>query len=355
MNTDNWKDDLDAASKAYRAAPQDEPPAALDDAIRAAARRAVQAGPRPAGTPFMRRWQLPLAAAASVTLAVSVLFVTLDEHPDKVVVPEAIVSVPGPAEKTMPADTRAIPSSPTSPSSSSAPATSPSPSVAGTALPADSPPPPATPAANHAVTNPIAAPTLKEEAPIAQLGVLAEQTAQRQRRDALESADIKRAESAARTLAPAAPPPAMAAPSRESDQPEPRAVPTVSTKAAVAAAPAARLSAAEFASSAPTANVVAAPAPGAGSGASPAPLANPAGKIVSIEDVRQANVDRVLKKSAEKSIDESVEAWILRMQALRAAGKEKELRTELARFRKLHPDVALPKELAAISTAPDAP
>jgi hypothetical protein len=59
-------------SALYRSAAAEEPPAAVDDAIRAAARRAVAAGPRRVDAPF-KRWKVPLALAAVVVLSVSVV------------------------------------------------------------------------------------------------------------------------------------------------------------------------------------------------------------------------------------------------------------------------------------------
>ena len=65
---------LDAA---WRAASREEPPAAIDDALRAAARRAVRAGP--ARTRHQRTW--PLAAAAVVAaLAIGILQLTPTEQ-----------------------------------------------------------------------------------------------------------------------------------------------------------------------------------------------------------------------------------------------------------------------------------
>ncbi len=76
---------LDAVSRAYRDARAHEnasPPAALDDAIRAAARRAVKAVPLPVGKSWPRRWTPPLAVAAVVVLSVSVVFVAVEERPE---------------------------------------------------------------------------------------------------------------------------------------------------------------------------------------------------------------------------------------------------------------------------------
>ena len=66
-------DDDKKVSERYRELPREEPPRALDDAILAASRRAVQARPAPLVAPTgRRRWYVPLAAAAVITLAVAV-------------------------------------------------------------------------------------------------------------------------------------------------------------------------------------------------------------------------------------------------------------------------------------------
>lgn len=60
-------------SQRYRELPREEPPRALDDAILAASRRAIEARPAPLVAPTgRRRWYVPLAAAAVITLAVAV-------------------------------------------------------------------------------------------------------------------------------------------------------------------------------------------------------------------------------------------------------------------------------------------
>lgn len=79
----------DAISTAYRASRDADdmlPPSSIDDAIRAAARRAVQSGPRAAGAGgfarWTRKWTPQLSAAAVVVLSVSVIFVSMQERPD---------------------------------------------------------------------------------------------------------------------------------------------------------------------------------------------------------------------------------------------------------------------------------
>ena len=69
-------------SRAYHAAPQDEPPAAVDDAIRAAARRAVQARPQPLRKTWLPRWQTPIAAAAMVMLTFYLVIIAGGKRPE---------------------------------------------------------------------------------------------------------------------------------------------------------------------------------------------------------------------------------------------------------------------------------
>ena len=57
---------------AYRAGARQQPPERVDDAIRAAARRAVAAGPRRSAD-RLRRWSIPLSLAAVVVLSVTLV------------------------------------------------------------------------------------------------------------------------------------------------------------------------------------------------------------------------------------------------------------------------------------------
>lgn len=64
----------------YRAVADAGPPAHLDDAIRAAARREVAAGPRRHG---LRRWSVPLSLAAVIVLSVTVVTMMREQGVDR--------------------------------------------------------------------------------------------------------------------------------------------------------------------------------------------------------------------------------------------------------------------------------
>lgn len=86
----------DAPGVTYRSLPREEPPAALDAAILAAARGSVE---RPAGN----RWAKPAAIAAVLVLSVGVTLRIAEERPEvqlqpAVPPPPASVAVPPPAE-----------------------------------------------------------------------------------------------------------------------------------------------------------------------------------------------------------------------------------------------------------------
>jgi len=103
---------------AYRALGAEEPPRALDDAVLAASRRAVQVHPAPLVAPTGRRsWSVPLAAAAVLALAVGVTLHMQMEQPGiessqpayKPSAPAARDATPGAAQDAQPARKREEP------------------------------------------------------------------------------------------------------------------------------------------------------------------------------------------------------------------------------------------------------
>lgn len=87
------------------AAGDESPPAALDDAIRAAARREVSARPSPANggaspesaTPRARRsWYVPVSIAAVLVLSVSLVTLVHEEKGGELAQPPAVAGVPSP-------------------------------------------------------------------------------------------------------------------------------------------------------------------------------------------------------------------------------------------------------------------
>jgi len=85
----DWTEHDAKLAALYRTAALDEPRPALDDAIRAAARRAVASKPRVAGLPFSRSWRVPLSIAAVVLLSVSLVTVMREEAPEVGLPPRA--------------------------------------------------------------------------------------------------------------------------------------------------------------------------------------------------------------------------------------------------------------------------
>ena len=91
----------------YRAS-SEEPPAAIDDAIRAAARREVSARPRLAGSPFGGSWRVPFSIAALVVVSatLTVMLVERDAHRPRADAPTAKTRAePGRKDAESPAPT----------------------------------------------------------------------------------------------------------------------------------------------------------------------------------------------------------------------------------------------------------
>ena len=128
---------------AWRKHVRDEPPRALDDAIRAAAHRAVQSGPRAAGKPPRRAWTAwaPLAVAATlgaIALGVIQLAPRDTDATHDVVSDAAPTNPPSTNARTQRPSPIAQPSVPAAPSAA-APGVPPAPSTTMSADPATRP------------------------------------------------------------------------------------------------------------------------------------------------------------------------------------------------------------------------
>jgi hypothetical protein len=280
----------DRVSAAYRALPGEGPPAALDAAIQAAARRAV--GSRPARS---RRWQVPLSIAAVLALAIGV---SLQVEREKPVVVDGTPVSPGSAEYPVP---QAAPEKQDR-------AHAPAPAARAPAVPAE-------------------APSVRE-AP---------------RAPAKEMAPVPEAKRAApQPPAPAAEP----APSPAAFAPAPAVAPAnVSAPATIAApAPVAPPTAAPAARIAPTMIAPASPAPpaAAGAGASADALrAAPQGAARAKSELSREETaqEKVMAKALE-----TPERRLERIAQLRDRGLHDEADRELAEFRRAFPDYRLTDE-----------
>jgi hypothetical protein len=354
--------------ESYRAALQEEPRAIIDDAIRAAARRAVSSAPTSMGKRWTARWTTPLAAAATVMLTSSVIFMAVRDRPevappiaemvaardaakaapevatkaaaaaapaferdlvergveknaDKVAEKrtDAVASVSAPAptivaqplqqyqlkEKKLPAPEPVAPVAAARMQDSSVRAVSAPPAPA---IPLEkSSPAPIKSATALAETAKAPAKVLseaKKEAVASNLNM--QDTLRRKQTDSEATADL-----IAKATGVSAPPPAVVA------------------GASVAAPP-----------TPPPAELVAAPPVAAAP--APAPTSE------SIEKPRTFSQLTPTAASEKRGRTESADAWIKRMTELKRQEKNKELTEEVARFRKRYPSVELPKELTEV-------
>jgi hypothetical protein len=357
--------------ESYRAALQEEPRAIIDDAIRAAARRAVSSGPTSIGKTWFKRWTTPLAAAATVMLTSSVIFMAVRDRPevappiaDMVATRDAAkVVLPAPpaferdvagkvADKITEKRTDAVASVSASASTIIAQPLQQY-QAKEKKLPAPEPVAPVAAArmqesAVRAVSAP-AAPTMSLEKPMpapskpasamaemAEVAKAPEKVLNEAKKEAVASGlntqDALRrkqtdSEATANLIAKAtgvlAPPP-----------PE-----VIVTGASVAASPAIQIPPKITIEppAAPRAEVIAA-SPIA-TAAAPAPTSDAMDKPRTFSQ----RTSTIASEKIDKN--ESADAWIKRMSELKRQEKNKELADEIARFRKRYPSVELPKEL----------
>lgn len=332
------KDDMDDLSRLYAQAPAAEPPAALDDAVLAQARRALEAGSAPARRP---RWELPLATAAVVMLSVLVVMNVERERPDVLEVasparpqPSVSAEVSGgiAPERWVEAERRDA--GPVSGPGADAPAKQ-------TAPPAGVVPPRSAAPERRALE--------KSPGPAIAMGGGASGHAGESRMRDVEAAasaageESSMAGSAAAPAPPAAPDSPLAGPAA----PPPRGTPVPAPQPLAEAPAADRVpSAAAIAERAPSpaaagkaAGAVPAPARAAARpAAKPAPMAAPS----SLAQARSRYATPALAPA-----DMTPGEWFEYLKALRAEGRSREFKEALEEFRSRFPGVRIPPELLA--------
>jgi len=305
---------------AWSAASREEPPPSLDAAIRAAARRAVDAAPRPKRD---KHWWYPLATAATVAvLAVGILQLTPPEQVAPTIVADMTVA-PREANKDLarpvaPDDTKAV-----------------EPSAAITApSPAATPSPPAQAPARRAQG--VAVGSVAGEralAPASESDTLKQSLAAKRELAAQDKLASAKPDIAAANTAPtpSAAAPALVAPPRSEPfpaaaAPEPRPDAYADERKAAANAPA-----------------------GAAAPRVARSAAAPSAEEAQMRD--RVAAAKVATVKAKEGAARSVEEWIKRIRDLKNAGRQDEAAKELAAFRNEYgerADALLPADLRAM-------
>jgi hypothetical protein len=356
--------EMDAVSRAYRDAGAGDdmaPPAALDDAIRAAAHRAVHSGPQLAGSGWFRRWTPQFAVAAVVVLSASVVFIAIEERPDQA--PASIQKIAlnqaaePPAEAALPMQARIVAATPSAGDAFASAKKKGAGAVVADAqvsrqkdaailkeerglvslAPATAPPPPSLAAASVPTAAghlppglPAAAPATTAATPAPFPATAADAVApgrKEARADARNTAapETKRIEEKVTV--------AGAVRSREDiDAPAKPAAPMMKQLApAAAVAPQASVAIAP----------VRAPLVDAARSNAQAPKASDSAGVGGV-----GHEENIPSGKADES--ERPGPWLKRLLELRERGQFKELREQVARFKKFHPDIVLPKTLTEL-------
>jgi hypothetical protein len=320
--------ELEALSRAYRDSTRDEPPAALDDAIRAAARRAVHARPQSLRKSWYSRFGGQLAIAAVMVLTVSITMLSVTEQPDLVPPPVQKALAPRAAapkayEENRTAEPRSAPSLEKRRSNALGGSQG---RIGSDSMQQAAP----------------AAPSTVQQAPETLVPAAAGSVAVRSE-PAPFVADPGMTSEAKRET-PAQPLSAKDLGDMAAAQVAPRSAAAMPAPAAAPPAPAAMESAA------PAKSSMAAPAAPAVLNA-PAETARPRADAIAVQPQAfarkkqdAANANEMAAKPAG-ALAESPAQWLKRIVELRREGKTKEAEEELARFRKRYPDYRLPAEL----------
>lgn len=352
---------------AWRRASRETPPAALDDAIRAAARREV--GARPQDVSSVReatrpeRWWFPLAAAATIgAIAIGLLQISTSDRIAPADERRVVSDVPEGAKPLTPASEPTHAPAATMPlakehAEASAPvdtlkperegkpaaaAPTPPPPVAAaparapsTGITSAAPPPPASPSAEKAQRQepqPFPDTQKRDQAPSPNLPQQAEAVPRKAEAAAQAPGVAQSPASSGRTNLPQ---------ETESDL-------RSASKSRVGAAPMAR--SADASNGAAAGTIAAAPSDGAAAVTPPVaapPMAAPQRAAATLSAARSDSVDARAKERAAMPVAE----WIALMRRLRDEQRFDELAKELAAFRSLHADAnaLLPPELRDVA------
>jgi hypothetical protein len=324
-------------ARVYRAAPREEPPAHLDAALLAAARREV--GARPRLFPALRAWRVPVGIAAVVVLSASLVTLMREEGGSELYqpAPPELSRSTGPAPRPSEGAAKA-PVEPTPPIETG-------------------PPRAAAPAARGPETQDRAAPGARREGTG---GGRAPEAATRPHPQPFQgapggagerSAPASAADDAARTreMSPDPPPPAAVldrAPSAAMSAPPPGAPPRAAAEAGRAAPPPAKTLRRERDLPAREDAPVAAAGPASASPQAPEAKAAPDDGLYSRQQAASSLELRQRVAAILKELDvQPAEKWLERIQVLRREGQTTEAREVLAEFKRRYPAHPLPAEL----------
>ncbi len=371
MDHDHDRDEQ--LSAIYRAAPPDAPPPALDEAIRAAARRAVGARPRAAGASFAARWQMPLSVAAVLVLCVSLVAVMRDEGGELTQVPRADAPAPAASARNTAESAGAVAKIDLAPEQSQS-------KNIGLKPPALPPGSPASGADRYSLATPGSSIGIRGGA--AELGQEAKRSAEPQAADTVprrappsafaDKAEMASADAGApnaakanarRDAASEAPPAVAVAESRGRIPAEGLPAPAVGKVASVvepatvmrqqsadrmerdtrAAVPPESQPVARPAAPPVVAQTRAEPIAAAKPAPAPSPSAKPAPAIAPPRALEKSSKE--FTEAVEQMALLSPDKWLARIEELRRLGRSEEARAGLAEFRKRCPDYALPPAL----------
>jgi hypothetical protein len=316
-----------ALQRRWRERAEDEPAPALDESVRAAARRAVKHRGRASHPAFTARWRVPLSIAALVVISTTVTLMVAERRAH---VPDAGFAPP-PAAMVEPAvPTAPSPVAPATPEAPQAQKSKPAPRLSAPS------------AAKRSAD--------AEPAPGSASGEVAEP--ERPRTDApKELAKTGPADLGAGVARPAQPAPAERdalkdeAPARDL-----RAQPAVPAREGPTAPPQATSAEAQL-REAPAGPAAGAPAASAERKAdAPAVPATAPAKEMRSRRLQRAepSAQSMQSEDADLSVQNDPQRWVERIRALRAAGKLEQAQASLREFRKRYPDYPLPSDLEAL-------